>query len=128
MCPWGEGGGADGTIRPMSSLLEQYLGVPVEVRNETGESGVVGANYANMQPSDGYTFLLGTQSLYIQDLMGQMGFDFWNTFECESVLVHSINMLAASRVQMDKYRRTDRSLEGFSVSGFPLYAKRGNRI
>lgn len=128
MCPWGEGGGADGTIRPMSSLLEQYLGVPVEVRNETGESGVVGANYANMQPSDGYTFLLWTQSLYIQDLMGQMGFDFWNTFECESVLVHSINMLAASRVQMDKFRRTDRSLEGFSVSGFPLYAKRGNRI
>ncbi|MBR0410466.1 MAG: hypothetical protein IJI25_05625 [Eubacterium sp.] len=63
----------------------------------------MGANYANMQPSDGYTFLLGTQSLYIQDLMGQMGFDFWNTFECESVLVHSINMLAASRVQMDKY-------------------------
>lgn len=103
VCPWGEGGGADSTIRPMARLLEEYLGVPVEVRNETGESGVVGATYAYEQPADGYTFLLGTQSLYLQDLMGKMEFDFKDEFECETVLVHSINMLAASRVQMEQY-------------------------
>lgn len=32
-----------------------------------------------------------------------MDFDFKDAFECETVLVHSINMLAASRVQMEKY-------------------------
>lgn len=42
VCPWGLGGGADSTIRPISELLEEYLGVPVEVRNETGGSGVDG--------------------------------------------------------------------------------------
>ena len=101
VCPWGLGGGADSTIRPMSELLEEYLGVPVEVRNETGGSGVVGATYAYEQPADGYTFLLGTQSLYIQDLLGEMDFDFKDEFECEDVLLHSINMLAGSRVRME---------------------------
>lgn len=86
VCPWGLGGGADSTIRPMSELLEEYLGVPVEVRNETGGSGVVGATYAYEQPADGYTFLLGTQSLYIQDLLGKMDFDFKDAFTCEGVL------------------------------------------
>ena len=76
VCPWGVDGGADSTIRPMARLLEEYLGVPVEVRNETGESGVVGATYAYEQKADGYTFLLGTQSLYLQDLMGKMEFNF----------------------------------------------------
>lgn len=103
VCPWGEGGGADSTLRPMCSLLEEYLGVPVTVRNETGESGVVGATYAYQQSADGYTFLLGTQSLFIQDLMGKMSFDFKDAFQCETMLVHSINLLAASRVQMEKY-------------------------
>lgn len=109
VCPWGEGGGADSTIRPLSELLSEYLGVPVEVRNETGESGVVGATYAYAQPADGYTFLLGTQSLYIQDLMGWMDFDFKDAFECEDILLHSINMLAASRVRMEAY-----GIESFS--------------
>ena len=40
VCPWGLGGGADSTIRPMATLLQQKLGVPVEVRNETGAGGV----------------------------------------------------------------------------------------
>ncbi|MBR2697855.1 MAG: hypothetical protein IKE76_04615 [Clostridia bacterium] len=75
----------------------------MEVRNETGGSGVVGATYAYEQPADGYTFLLGTQSLYIQDLLGKMDFDFRDAFDCETVLVHSINLLSGSRVRMEKY-------------------------
>ena len=65
VCPWGLGGGADSTIRPMATLLQQELGVPVEVRNETGAGGVTGVEYTYKQPADGYTFMLGTQSLYI---------------------------------------------------------------
>ena len=103
VCPWGLGGGADSTIRPMATLLQNELGVPVEVRNETGGSGVTGATYAYKQPADGYTFLLGTQSLFIQDMMDNMDFNFKDEFECEDVLVHSINMLAGSKKQMDKY-------------------------
>ena len=58
VCPWGLGGGADSTIRPMAQLLQQKLGVPVEVRNETGAGGVTGIEYTYKQPADGYTFML----------------------------------------------------------------------
>ena len=103
VCPWGLGGGADGTIRPMATLLQNYLGVPVDVRNETGGSGVTGATFAYKEPADGYTFLLGTQSLYIQDMLDNMDFNFKDEFECEDILVHSINMLAGSKISMEKY-------------------------
>ena len=103
VCPWGLGGGADSTIRPMATLIQNYLGVPVDVRNETGGSGVTGATFAYKEPADGYTFLLGTQSLYIQDMMDNMDFNFKDEFDCEVILVHSINMLAGSAKQMEKY-------------------------
>lgn len=103
VCPWGLGGGADSTIRPMATLLQQKLGVPVEVRNETGAGGVTGTEYTYKQPADGYTFMLGTQSLYIQDMQGNMSMNFKDDMECIDVLVHSINMLAGSKKQLDKY-------------------------
>ena len=103
VCPWGLGGGADSTIRPMATLLQNKLGIPVDVRNETGGSGVTGATFAYKEPADGYTFLLGTQSLFIQDMMGNMDFDFKNEFVPQDILVHSINMLAGSKISMEKY-------------------------
>jgi len=103
VCPWGLGGGADSTIRPMATLLQNKLGVPVDVRNETGGSGVTGATFAYKEPADGYTFLLGTQSLFIQDMMDNMDFNFKDEFVPQDILVHSINMLAGSKISMEKY-------------------------
>ena len=103
VCPWGLGGGADSTLRPMATLLQQKLGVAVEVRNETGAGGVQGIEYTYKQPADGYTFMLGTQSLYIQDMLGNTSMDFKTEFECVDILVHSINMLAGSKKQLEKY-------------------------
>ena len=60
VCPWGVGGGADSTLRPMATLLQDILGVPVEVVNVEGGSGVNGVEYTYKQPADGYTFMLGT--------------------------------------------------------------------
>ena len=45
VCPWGVGGGADSTLRPMASLLQDILGVPVEVVNVEGGSGVNGVEH-----------------------------------------------------------------------------------
>ena len=55
VCPWGVGGGADSTLRPMATLLQDILGVPVEVVNVEGGSGVNGVEYTYKQPADGYT-------------------------------------------------------------------------
>jgi len=103
VCPWGVGGGADSTIRPMANLLQDILGVPVNVVNVEGGSGVNGVEYTYKQPADGYTFMLGTQSLYIQDMLGNLSMDFKTEFECTDILVHSINSIVASKKSLDKF-------------------------
>ncbi|MEZ5824260.1 MAG: tripartite tricarboxylate transporter substrate binding protein [Geminicoccaceae bacterium] len=53
--PWGAGGGTDATARILASLLEPELGVPVNVVNRTGGSGVVGHSAIASAEPDGYT-------------------------------------------------------------------------
>lgn len=53
--PWGAGGGTDATGRILASMLEQELGVPVNVVNRTGGSGVVGHSAIATAEPDGYT-------------------------------------------------------------------------
>ena len=57
VCPWGVGGGADSTLRPMANLLKPILGQEVEVVNVTGGNGVTAVEYVYKQPADGYTFM-----------------------------------------------------------------------
>ncbi len=102
VCPWGVGGGADSTIRPMASLLKDILGVEVEVVNVEGAGGVTGVEYTYKQPADGYTFMLGTQSLIMQDLQGTTSMDYRSEFIPVAKLVHSINIIAASKKAMDQ--------------------------
>ena len=103
ICPWGVGGGADSTLRPMANLLQDILGVPVNVVNVEGAGGVNGVEYTYKQPADGYTFMLGTQSLFMQDMSGTTSMNFKEEFQPIDVLVHSINIIAASKKSMDKY-------------------------
>src|SRR5918996_3629196 len=53
--PWGAGGGTDATGRILASLMEAELGVPVNVVNRTGGSGVVGHSAIATAEPDGYT-------------------------------------------------------------------------
>ncbi len=55
ICPWGAGGGTDATARIVASLLEKELGVPVNVVNRIGGSGVVGHSAIATAAPDGYT-------------------------------------------------------------------------
>jgi tripartite-type tricarboxylate transporter receptor subunit TctC len=53
--PWGAGGGTDATGRMIGTVLQQELGVPVNVVNRTGGSGVVGHSAIATADPDGYT-------------------------------------------------------------------------
>jgi len=53
--PWGAGGGTDATGRMIGTVLQQELGVPVNVINRTGGSGVVGHSAIATAAPDGYT-------------------------------------------------------------------------
>ena len=102
VCPWGEGGGADSTLRALVPLLSQKLGQPITVMNVTGGNGSNGASYVRERPADGYMFMLGTQSLLIQDIMGEMKFKFLDEFVPVARLVHAIDVIATSRRAMEE--------------------------
>ncbi len=102
VCPWGVGGGADSTLRPMATLIKNILGQEVEVVNVTGGNGVTAVEYVYKQPADGYTFMLGTQSLFMQDIQGTTSMNFKEEFIPVARLVHAINVITASKKAMDK--------------------------
>lgn len=109
--PWGVGGGADGTVRPLQPLLEKELGVPVEIINVEGAGGANGVEYTYKQPADGYTFLLGTQSLIMMDIQKILTVDFQKEFVPVSKLVHSINIIASStKAQQGKYSNFEEAI------------------
>lgn len=58
--PWAAGGGTDATARIIAKVMEPDLGVPVNVVNRTGGSGVVGHSAVAAAPPDGYTIGLIT--------------------------------------------------------------------
>ncbi len=63
ICPWAAGGGTDRVSRQVAVLLEQEIGVPVNVINATGGSGVTGHNRGALARADGYTLTMITVEL-----------------------------------------------------------------
>ncbi|WP_424931849.1 tripartite tricarboxylate transporter substrate binding protein [Amaricoccus macauensis] len=61
--PWGAGGGTDATSRMLAGLMKQELGVPLNVVNRDGGSGVVGHSAIATASPDGYT--IGTVTVEI---------------------------------------------------------------
>ncbi|MGI6653275.1 MAG: tripartite tricarboxylate transporter substrate binding protein [Christensenellales bacterium] len=101
VCPWGIGGGADSTIRPMADILKEIIGQQVDVVNAEGGGGVSGVEFTYKQPADGYTFMLGTQSLIMQDLQGAMSMRYREEFVPVAKLVHSVSIIAGSKKALD---------------------------
>lgn len=101
VCPWGVGGGADGTLRPLQPILQEILGVPVEIVNVEGAGGANGMDFTYKQPADGYTYVLGTQSHIMLDIQKILPEDFRKEFRPVAKLVHSINIIASSKKAME---------------------------
>jgi tripartite-type tricarboxylate transporter receptor subunit TctC len=68
--PWGAGGGTDATGRIIASLMEAELGVPVNVVNRTGGSGVVGHSAIATAAPDGYTLGVVTVEINMMHWQG----------------------------------------------------------
>ena len=63
LCPWSAGGGTDRVSRQVAAQLEGALGVPVNVINATGGSGVTGHTRGAQARNDGYTLTMVTVEL-----------------------------------------------------------------
>jgi len=68
--PWAAGGGTDATGRIVASMMEQELGVPVNVVNRTGGSGVVGHSAIATAAPDGYTLGVVTVEITMMHWQG----------------------------------------------------------
>ncbi len=65
ICPWAAGGGTDRCSRQVAAMLEQELGVPVNVINATGGAGVTGHTRGALAKPDGYTVTMVTVEIYM---------------------------------------------------------------
>lgn len=63
ICPWSAGGGTDRVSRQVAAQMEAKLGVPVNVINATGGSGVTGHTRGARARPDGYTLTMITVEL-----------------------------------------------------------------
>ena len=70
LCPWDAGGGTDAVARIIGSLLNKELGVPVNVVNRTGGSGVVGHSAIITAKPDGYTIGVATVEMAMMHWAG----------------------------------------------------------
>ena len=58
IAPYAPGGGLDTSARLIASYVSKKFGVPVNVVNVTGASGVIGMTQVLKSKPDGYTMLL----------------------------------------------------------------------
>jgi tripartite-type tricarboxylate transporter receptor subunit TctC len=63
ICPFAAGGGTDAVARIVATLMQNELGIPVNVVNRTGGNGVVGHQAILSAKPDGYTIGVGTVEL-----------------------------------------------------------------
>jgi tripartite-type tricarboxylate transporter receptor subunit TctC len=64
--PWAPGASTDMTPRTLGPRMSKILGVPIQVVNKPGGSGIIGTLEAVKSPPDGYTLLMdcgGTSSI-----------------------------------------------------------------
>lgn len=68
--PWSAGGGTDATGRMIGKLMQDELGVPVNVVNRTGGGGVVGHQAIASADPDGYTIGIVTVEIAMMHWVG----------------------------------------------------------
>ena len=95
------GGGTDMNLRTLAKGMEEVLGQPITCTNMTGALGSIAANYVYEQPSDGYTWLGGSDfSRYfrIMDVNKTAAWRDWQYFQA-SVSIASWSVLPNSPIK-----------------------------
>lgn len=95
-CPWGEGGGADTTLQAFRKSFQKISGTDVVIEHKSGSGGIAGMQYAQTKPTDGYFYLLGTQSLLLMQIAGETDYDVYHSIHPLCRLVHDCNLFVTS--------------------------------
>lgn len=113
VCPWAANGGSDRVARQVAMLLEQDLGVNVNVVNATGGEGVTGHAQGASASPDGYTLTLMTVEINMLRWRGRTKLSYR---DFEPVVLMNRDP-AAVFVRKDAPWRTLRELEAAVRSG-----------
>jgi tripartite-type tricarboxylate transporter receptor subunit TctC len=90
------GGPADIVGRLIGQALQERLGKPVVVENRAGAGGNIAAKFVAGQPADGYTLLITTSSMAVnQTLYKDPGYDALRDFTPVANLAASPNIIVA---------------------------------
>ncbi len=78
---WGEGGGTDSLMRPLSTLAQEKLGKSIIIQNKTGGTGSIATQYVYDQEADGYNLLMGAENPELYKVLGISELTYDN-FDC----------------------------------------------
>lgn len=95
------GGGTDLNLRTLAKGMEEVLGQSINCTNMTGALGSIAVNYVSEQPSDGYTWLGGSdysRYLRIMDINKTAAWRDWQYFQA-SVSIASWSVMPNSPIK-----------------------------
>ena len=118
--PFSAGSGADHASRFFGDLLSKALGQMVLVENKTGAAGVLAMNTVKAAPADGYTILMGSNSLMAVNpiMVKELSYDAVKDFKPIGGLTRGVNVLVVAKDS--KYRSFIELLAAAKDSKVPL--------
>ena len=97
--PFSAGSGADHASRFFGELLSKGLGQMVLVENKTGAAGLLAMNAVKAAPADGYTLLMGSNSLMAVNpiMLKELSYDAVKDFKPIGGLTRGVNVIVVAK-------------------------------
>src|SRR5688572_14246447 len=98
VAPFARGGATDLVTRICADVLAKRLGLDVEITNEPGEGGTLGAARVVRAPADGRTLVMGTSSTHgiCSAVFRYVPYDWARHFDAIAPLVRAQGVLVVS--------------------------------
>ena len=105
MNPFAAGGGTDTFARPIAAKLGQTLGQQVQIENQGGAGGTVGAANVAKRAPDGYNWFFGAVHHTIaESLYGRLPYSLERDFEPVTVAAFVPNVVVVHPKHADKFK------------------------
>jgi tripartite-type tricarboxylate transporter receptor subunit TctC len=118
--PFSAGSGADHASRFFGDLLAKQLGQSFLVENRTGAAGMLAMNTVKAAPADGYTILMGSNSLMAVNpiMLKELTYDAVKDFKPIGGLTRGVNAIVVGKDS--KYKSFTELLTAAKTSPVPL--------
>jgi tripartite-type tricarboxylate transporter receptor subunit TctC len=118
--PFSAGSGADHASRFFGDLLAKQLGQSFLVENRTGAAGMLAMNTVKAAPADGYTILMGSNSLMAVNpiMLKELTYDAVKDFKPIGGLTRGVNAIVVGKDS--KYQSFTELLTAAKTSAVPL--------